>query len=155
MRIKITEDQYDKLRFKRRLEDIKKYKQFVNENLEISDDEMIGLIKNYSGSNKMINDFKKKTTIGQNFTDKQKEAAKDFFVREKLSHTISAQLDPVNPLGREVIRLGIDTYVNLIKSAKKHLFKTRDDLTIKVGTPGPGWIKRNINDLTELNNKSL
>jgi len=153
MRIKITEDQYDKLRLKRRSEDFEKYKQLLNENLEISDDEMIGLIKNYTGSNKMINDFKRKTTIGQNFTDKQKEAAKDFFVREKLSHTISAQLDPVNPLGREVIRLGIDTYVNLIKSAKKHLFKTRDDLTIKVGTPGPAWIERNIHDLTELNEK--
>lgn len=133
--------------------ELENYKQPVNENFEISDDEMVQLIKNYSGSNKMINDFKKKATFGQSFTEKQKEAAKDFFVREKLSHTISAQLDPTNALGREVIRLGIDTYVNLIKSGKKHLFKTRDDLTIKVGTPGPAWIKRNIDDLNELKNK--
>jgi hypothetical protein len=133
--------------------ELENYKQPVNENFEISDDEMVQLIKNYSGSNKMINDFKKKATFGQSFTEKQKEASKDFFVREKLSHTISAQLDPTNALGREVIRLGIDTYVNLIKSGKKHLFKTRDDLTIKVGTPGPAWIKRNIDDLTELKNK--
>lgn len=129
-------------------------KSSINENLDISDDEMIRLIKNYSGNNKMINDFKKKAlSVNVNFTDKQKQAAKDFFEREKLSHTILSQLDPTNDLGKEVIRLGIDTYVNLIKSSKKHLFKTREDLTIKVGTPGPEWVKRNVNDLTDLKNK--
>lgn len=133
--------------------ELQKYKSFIHEGLEISDNEMIELIKNYSGSNKMINDFKGKTTFGKSFTEKQKEAAKDFFVREKLSHTILSQLDPTNALGKEVIRLGIDTYVNLIKSGKKHLFKTRDDLNIKIGTPGPDWIKRNIDDLTQLKDK--
>jgi hypothetical protein len=129
-------------------------KSSINENLDISDDEMVGLIKNYSGSNKMINDFKRKAfSLKVNFTDKQKQAAKDFFEREKLSHTILSQLDPTNDLGKEVIRLGIDTYVSLIKSSKKHLFKTREDLTIKVGTPGPEWVKRNVDDLTELKNK--
>ena len=129
-------------------------KSSINENLDISDDEMVGLIKNYSGNNKMINDFKKKAlSVNVNFTDKQKQAAKDFFEREKLSHTILSQLDPTNDLGKEVVRLGIDTYVNLIKSSKKHLFKTREDLTIKVGTPGPEWVKRNVNDLTDLKNK--
>jgi hypothetical protein len=129
-------------------------KSSINENLDISDGEMVGLIKNYSGNNKMINDFKKKAfSLNVNFTDKQKQAAKDFFEREKLSHTILSQLDSTNDLGKEVIRLGIDTYVNLIKSSKKHLFKTREDLTIKVGTPGPEWVKRNIGDLTELKNK--
>jgi hypothetical protein len=134
--------------------ELKLLKSSINENLDISDDEMVGLIKNYSGNNKMINDFKKKAfSLNVNFTDKQKQAAKDFFEREKLSHTILSQLDSTNDLGKEVIRLGIDTYVNLIKSSKKHLFKTREDLTIKVGTPGPEWVKRNIGDLTELKNK--
>ena len=85
--------------------ELQNYKSSIREGLEISDDEMIGLIKNYSGSNKMINDFKGKTTFGKSFTEKQKEAAKDFFVREKLSHTILSQLDPTNALGKEVIRL--------------------------------------------------
>jgi hypothetical protein len=130
------------------------FKSSINENLDISDDEMVGLIKNYSGSNKMINDFKKKVLfLNQKFTEKQKEAAKDFFIKEKLSNTIFAQLDVTTNLGRDVVKSGIDTYVNLIKSGKKHLFKTREDLTIKVGTPGPEWIQRNINDLTELKNK--
>ena len=133
-------------------------KSSINENLDISDDEMIRLIKNYSGNNKMINDFKRKAfSVNVNFTDKQKQAAKGFFEREnereKFSHTILSQLDPTNDLGKEVVRLGIDTYVNLIKSSKKHLFKTREDLTIKVGTPGPEWVKRNVNDLTDLKNK--
>jgi hypothetical protein len=134
--------------------ELKLLKSSINENLDISDDEMVGLIKNYSGSNKMINDFKKKAfSLNVNFTDKQKQAAKDFFEREKLSHTIVSQLDSTNNLGKEVIRLGIDTYVSLIKSSKKHLFKTREDLTIKLGTPGPEWVKRNVDDLTELKNK--
>ena len=52
-------------------------KSSINENLDISDDEMIRLIKNYSGNNKMINDFKMKAfSVNVNFTDKQKQAAK-------------------------------------------------------------------------------
>jgi hypothetical protein len=35
------------------------FKPSINENLDISDDEMVELIKNYSGSNKMINDLEK------------------------------------------------------------------------------------------------
>lgn len=129
------------------------FKNRINEDLEVSDDEVIELLKSYSGTNKMINDFKSKALLGLSFTEKQKEAAKDFFVREKLSKTILSSLEPGNPLGREVIKKGIETYLDLIKSGKKHLFKTRDDLTIKVGTPSPEWVERNIRDLREFREK--
>lgn len=133
--------------------ELDRLKKRIDESLEISDDEMNDFIKNYSGTNKLINDFKKKVILNIPFTEKQKKAAKDFFTREKLSFTILPYLNPTNSLGKEVIKKGIETYLNLIKTDKKHLFKTRDDLSVRVGTPGPAWIKRNIDDLKSLKEK--
>lgn len=135
------------------IRELKKYCSHLNEGIDLSDDELAELIKNYSGNIKIINDFKGKILFNKPLTDKQKEAAKNFFERERLSNTILADLDSNSKLGEEVIKKGIQTYVDLIKTGKKHLFKTREDLPIKVGTPGPEWIKRNIDDLKELNKK--
>ena len=133
--------------------ELRLYKASLKENLDFSEDEVKELLKNYSGSVKMIIDFKGKVILGSELTQKQKEAAKDFFVREKLSKTILSNLEPGNDLGRQVIKYGIETYLNLIKSGKKYLFKPREDLTIKVGTPSPEWVKRNIGDLKEFRDK--
>jgi hypothetical protein len=125
------------------------YRNSINEGLDFSEDDIKELIKNYTGTVKIINDFKSKVILGSELTPKQKESAKDFFIREKLSKTIMSNLDPSNDLGRYITKKGIETYLDLIKSGKKHLFKPREDLTIKVGTPSPEWVNRNINDLVE------
>jgi hypothetical protein len=133
--------------------ELRLYKLSLKENLDFSEDEVKELLKNYSGGVKIINDLKNKVFLNSELTQKQKDAAKDFFVREKLSKTILSNLEPGNDLGRQVIKYGIETYVNLIKSGKKHLFKPREDLTIKVGTPSPEWVERNIKDLKEFREK--
>ena len=134
-------------------QELGKYKLSINEQLEISDAEVVELIRNYQGDNKFINDLKKKVIFNKPLTTPQSDAAKDFFVREKLSTTIESQLDPNKKLGKEVIKLGIETYLGIIKSCKKNLFKSREDLTIKISTPGPEWVQRNIRDLKDFKEK--
>ncbi len=134
-------------------QELEKYKLSINEQLEISDTEVVELIRNYSGSVKFINDLKKKVITNKPLTVPQSDAAKDFFVRERLSTTIESQLDPNKKLGREVTRLGIETYLNIIKSCKKNLFKSREDITVRISTPGPEWVERNIQDLTNFKEK--
>ena len=132
---------------------LEQYKLSINEQLEISDTEVVDLIKNYQGSVNFINDLKKKVLTNKPLTSAQSNAAKDFFVREKLSTTIESQLDPNKKLGKEVIRLGIETYLNIIKSCKKNLFISREDLSVRISTPGPEWVRKNIEDLTNLKEK--
>jgi hypothetical protein len=134
-------------------QELEKYKLSINEQLEISDTEVVDLIRNYSGSVKFINDLKKKVITNKPLTVPQSDAAKDFFVRERLSTTIESQLDSGKNLGKEVIGLGIETYVNIIKSCKKNLFKSREDITVRISTPGPEWVERNIQDLTNFKEK--
>lgn len=125
----------------------------INEQLEISDAEVVELIRNYQGDNKFINDLKKKVLFNKPLTTPQSNAAKDFFVKERLSPTIESQLDPSKKLGKEVIKLGIETYLDIIKSCKKNLFISREDLTVRISTPGPEWVQRNIQDLTNFKEK--
>lgn len=106
---------------------IEKHKLSINEQLEISDTDVVELIRNYSGSVKFINDLKKKVVTNKPLTVAQSNAAKDFFVKEKLSTTIESQLDPNKKLGKEVIKLGIETYLNIIKSCKK-IFSFREKI---------------------------
>jgi hypothetical protein len=112
------------------------------------------LIKKYSGSNKKINDtLKKKVFSNSPLTPKQKKGAEDFFMKEKLSKTSLANLKKDTPLGKEVIKQGIETYLGLIKSGKKHLFKSRKELSIVIGNPSPEWVEKNIKDLKEFRKK--
>lgn len=127
-------------------------KKILRENLnegvnDITDEEVKELLRTYSGGVKMINDFKGKVILGIELTPKQKIAAKDFFIKERLSKTIMSSLDAYSDVGREVIKKGIETYVSLIKSGKKYLFKPREELSIKVGTPSSEWVERNVQDL--------
>ena len=133
--------------------ELEKYKLSINEQLEISDAEVVELIRNYQGDVKFINDLKKKVIFNKPLTVPQSDAAKDFFVRERLSTTIESQLDSGKKLGRDVIGLGIQTYLDIIKSCKKNIFKSRGDLTVKISTPGPEWVERNIQDLTNFKEK--
>jgi hypothetical protein len=133
--------------------ELEKYKLSINEQLEISDADVVELIRNYQGDVKFINDLKKKVIFNKPLTVPQSDAAKDFFVRERLSNTIESQLDPGKKLGKEVIKLGIQTYLDIIKSCKKNLFKSREDLSVKISTPGPEWVERNIRDLTNFKEK--
>jgi hypothetical protein len=132
---------------------LEKHKLSINEQLEISDTEVVDLIRNYSGSVKFINDLKKKVITNKPLTVAQSDAAKDFFLKEKLSTTIESQLDPNKKLGKDVIKLGIETYLNIIKSCKKNLFISREDLSVRISTPGPEWVRRNIQDLTNFKEK--
>jgi len=134
-------------------QELGKYQLSINEQLEISDAQVVELIRNYQGDNKFINDLKKKVIFNKPLTVPQSDAAKDFFVRDRLSTTIESQLDPSKKLGKEVIKLGIETYLDIIKSCKKNLFISRQDLTVRISTPGPEWVQRNIQDLTNFKEK--
>lgn len=128
-------------------------KSSLNENLNISDAELIELLKNYKGSNKFINDLKGKIIFNKELNQKQKESGKDFFIKEKLNRTLLPNLSSGTDLGKKIIKKGIETYVDLITSGKKHLFKSREDLNTKIGTPGPKWVQRNVDDLEKLKSK--
>jgi hypothetical protein len=122
----------------------------LNESLDVSDEELNNLLRSYEGSNNFINDLKGKLVFNKQLTPKQKESGKDFFIKEKLNQTLLPNLNPTTDLGKKIIKMGIETYVDLIKSGKKHLFKSREDLNTRIGTPGPEWVERNINDLEKL-----
>ena len=128
-------------------------KKSLNESLDVSDEELNNLLRSYEGSNNFINDLKGKIVFNKQLTQKQKDAGKDFFIKEKLNKTLLPNLNLGTDLGKTIIKKGIETYVDLITSGKKHLFKSREDLNTKIGTPGPDWIKRNVVDLEELRNK--
>jgi hypothetical protein len=122
------------------------------ESLDISDEELNKSLEGYEGTNNFINDLKGKIVFNKQLTQKQKDAGKDFFKNEKLKKTLLHNLDSRTPLGKTIIKKGIETYISLIKSGKKHLFKSREDLNTKIGTPSPEWVKRNVKDLEKLKN---
>lgn len=128
-------------------------KKSLNESLDVSDEELNNLLRSYEGSNNFINDLKGKIVFNKQLTQKQKDAGKDFFIKEKLNQTLLPNLNLGTDLGKTIIKKGIETYVDLITSGKKHLFKSRENLNTKIGTPGPDWIKRNVVDLEKLRNK--
>ena len=132
---------------------LKQLRKPLNESLDVSDEELNNLLRSYEGSNNFINDLKGKIVFNKQLTQKQKDAGKDFFIKEKLNKTLLPNLNLGTDLGKTIIKKGIETYVDLITSGKKHLFKSREDLNTKIGTPGPDWIKRNVVDLEELRNK--
>ena len=138
-------------------DDIKKHlnilKSTIRENSEIVDDELISMIKNYRGDNKMIIDFQGKVIKNFDLTPKQKESARDFFSNDKLKKTILSSLDSSNELGKKVIRKGIETYLSLLKTNKKYLFKPKEGRNVKVDRPSEGWIKKNIEDLEKFKEK--
>lgn len=129
------------------------YKMNIKESSDAGGDEVISLIKNYTGENQMINDFKGRLLFNKELTPKQKSAAEDFFTNEKLRKTILSNLDPSNELGRRITKKGIETYLTLLKTDKKFLFKPKDDRNVKVGTPSEAWTKRNIDDLKKFQEK--
>ena len=128
---------------------LKQLRKPLNESLDVSDEELNNLLRSYEGSNNFINDLKGKIVFNKQLTQKQKDAGKDFFIKEKLNKTLLPNLNLGTDLGKTIIKKGIETYVDLITSGKKHLFKSREDLNTKIGTPGPDWIKRNVVDFTE------
>jgi hypothetical protein len=132
---------------------LKQLRKPLNESLNVSDEELNNLLRSYEGSNNFINDLKGKIVFNKQLTQKQKDAGKDFFIKEKLNKTLLPNLNLGTDLGKTIIEKGIETYVDLITSGKKHLFKSREDLNTKIGTPGPEWIERNVSDLEELRNK--
>lgn len=138
-------------------EDIKKqltiHRLTIKENSNIVDDELISMIKDYRGDNKMIIDFQGKVIKNFDLTPRQKEVARDFFSNDKLKKTILSSLDYSNDLGKKVIRKGIETYLSLLKTSKKYLFKPKEGRNVKVDRPSEGWIIKNINDLEEFKKK--
>jgi Holliday junction resolvase len=109
------------------------------------------MIRDYSGGNDVLNDLRRKLRNKGSLTDKQIQYAIKLFKKEHWSETVASKIGlyEYKHLKNLVLKLGIQTYNEMIRSEKKLFFTQNFDTEDKtiVGKPGQEWIDRNEKDL--------
>jgi hypothetical protein len=123
-------------------------------------------IMDYKGDDKEINRMKQSIYYGKNLSEKDIKYAHEFFKKEKkltvdddkfskpeedISEPVLSRDEYLKKF-KEELKLninkikseGVITYLDLVRSGKRHLFKNEK---IKVAKPSESWYKENIKDL--------
>lgn len=113
----------------------------------------IDILRNYEGSDSILQDFKRKIEAGYNLTEKQfalavKKLKSEFYSTSIYGQIINYSDKPGNyPYRSMVISKGKETYNNIMRTSKRDFFKPGDGGVLKIDKPTDGWIKENKNSL--------
>jgi hypothetical protein len=113
---------------------------------EVEKFDTLQLIRDYKGSNVFMNSIKaqleRKGTLSQSQLEKAIEIFKTNFYKDSLIY------DSLQKHYQSKIKeLGIEAYLNLMKTSKKKFLKPSKDYKIIVDKPTQEWVIRNSNDL--------
>jgi hypothetical protein len=113
---------------------------------EVEKFDTLQLIRDYKGSNVFMNSIKaqleRKGTLSQSQLEKAIEIFKTNFYKDSLIY------DSLQKHYQSKIKeLGIEAYLNLMKTSKKNFLKPSKDYKIIVDKPTQEWVIRNSNDL--------
>jgi hypothetical protein len=113
---------------------------------EVEKFDTLQLIRDYKGSNVFMNSIKaqleRKGTLSQSQLEKAIEIFKTNFYKDSLIY------DSLQKHYQSKIKeLGIEAYLNLMKTSKKNFLKPSIDYKIIVDKPTQEWVIRNSNDL--------
>ena len=114
---------------------------------EVEKFDTLKLIRDYKGSNVFMNSVKtqleKKGTLTKNQIDAAIGIFKTNFYKDSLIYDSLQKHYQSN-----MKELGIEAYLNLMKTSKKNFLKPSKDYKIIVDKPSQEWVIRNLNDLT-------
>lgn len=113
----------------------------------------IDILKNYQGSDRILQDFKRKIESGYDLTEKQlalavKKLKSEFYSTSIYGQIINYSDRPGNyPYRSMVMSKGKEIYNNIMRTNKRDFFRAGEHGILKIDKPTEGWIKENVDSL--------
>lgn len=120
-------------------------KKFLKE--EVQKYDTIQMIRDYKGTNKYMLSFQDQLKQGRTLSQRQIDTAIDVLKTKYYRDSLIYDALKNKEVEKEIKRLGIGAYLNLVKTKKSEFLKPSPNFKIIVDKPSQDWVDRNNEDL--------